>query len=225
LATIERTTKTRAELYDAFAVVGKALSAGRRLEILDYLSQGPRSVSCLADELNQSVANTSQHLQVLLQAGLVTCRRDDHRMIYDLRRADVAQLLSTICDLAVEEMPEASSLAVAHLGDRNDIPWISARELARLIRSGKIVVIDVRPEIDFRADHIVGAISVPNDRIADFAQSLAPSVEVIAYCRGEYCSLADRAVRALRDLGVRARRLEGGFPHWVARGGAHEKTA
>jgi rhodanese-related sulfurtransferase/DNA-binding transcriptional ArsR family regulator len=225
LASTVRSTKTRAELYDSFAIIGKALASGRRLEILDYLNQGPRSVSQLADELNQSVANTSQHLHVLLEAGLVSSHRNEQRVVYALSRPEIGELLSAVCDLAVEELPTAAQRAMSHLGDRGDVGSVSYRELARRIRTGEVVIIDVRPEIDYRAAHIAGAVWVPEAKIRSFARSVNPDVEVVAYCRGEYCALADIAVRELQHLGIQARRLEGGFPQWVARGGAHERSA
>ena len=221
----QRTIRTRSDLYDGFALMGKALAAGRRLEILDLLSQGPRSVRHLADELGQSVANTSQHLQVLADAGLVCCARSNHHMIYQLRSPAVAELLVSLCDLAAETIGDVFRLTQAHVGSRQDIPSITRRGLMRRIRMGDVVVIDVRPEHDFAAGHIAGAISVTQEKIEEFARSLDTRSEVIAYCRGEYCSLADSAIRTLQGLGIRARRLEGGYPQWVTQGGNHQKIA
>ena len=217
--------RSRAELYDGFATVGKALAAGRRLEILDFLSQGPRSVGHLASELDQSVANTSQHLRVLLDAGLVTATRVDHRVFYELRSQAVSELLLGMCELAVDLVVDVPTLAEAHVGSRRDVAAISRRELVRRMRVGDVVVIDVRPSHDYEAGHIAGALSVPEERLDAFAESLSADSEVVAYCRGEYCALADVVVRRLQFLGFRARRLEGGFPQWVADGGDHQRIA
>jgi rhodanese-related sulfurtransferase len=216
---------TRADLYDGFAIIGKALAAGRRLEILDLLNQAPRSVGQLAAEIDQSMANTSHHLQLLMHAGLLTSRRDSHQIIYALRRPEVGQLLSMLRDLAVDEVAEVGELAMAHLGDRRHIGSISVKELARLRRLGRVVVIDVRPRQDYDADHIEGARWVPLEAVSEFAETLPADSEVVAYCRNDYCSFADAAVRELRRLGVRARRLEEGFPQWVLRGGVRERSA
>lgn len=210
--------ESRAELYDGFATIGKALSAGRRLEILDLLAQAPRSVGQLSEETAQSLANTSQHLQILLAAGLVRARRDGQRTFYELSRAEVGALLTTLRDFAVDEIEEVRELALAHLGDRTDLEFVSSRELARRVRLGQTVLIDVRPQHDFDAGHIAGAICLPSNELAEFAAGLAADTDVVAYCRGEFCSLADTAVRELRKLGVRARRLEEGFPEWQRAG-------
>lgn len=217
--------KTRAELYDGIAQAGRALSSGRRLEIVDFLNQGPRSVTDLAAELGQSVANTSQHLQVLAKAGLVVSRRDQHRIVYELAEPGVGKLLSLLTDLAVGNMPTVAHLVGRHLGDRTDVAAISDLELTRRMLLGDVVVIDVRPERDFAAGHIEGALSVPLNKLDEFARGLNPSISVVAYCRGEYCSFADVAVRRLRERGVQAQRLFGGFPEWMAQRRSVGRTA
>lgn len=213
--------RTRAELYDGFAAVGRALSTGPRLEIIDLLAQSDLFVGQLADEIGQSTANTSRHLQILLQAGLVTQRRQGHHVVYGLSRPEVAQLLSLVRTIAVDEIADVRALSEAHLGDRDDIGWTSERELVHRIRTGDVVVIDVRPPHDYAAGHIVGAMNVQLDAVAALAETLSPDVDVVAYCRGHYCSLADAAVRELQKHGIAARRLEDGYPEW-ARHRPHE---
>jgi rhodanese-related sulfurtransferase len=204
-------------LYDGFALIGQALSSGRRLEILDLLAQASPYVGKLAEQTGQSMANTSRHLQILLQSGLVKTRREGHRIVYELARPEVAQLLSLMRDIAMDEIPEVRALAEAHLGTREEVDWISQRELAHRIRAANVVLIDVRPPNDYRAGHIIGSVNVQPGEMAEFAGSLPTDAEVIAYCRGHYCSLADIAIRELHRLGVPARRLEDGYPEWARR--------
>lgn len=215
---------TRTALYDGFAKVGKALASGRRLEILDLLNQSPRTVSSLAQELQQSVANTSQHLQVLVTAELVVSRRIGTHVEYAVTDAQVSMILDLVRDIAVRRLSDVGRLINHHLGDRSDVPVISRRALTRALGSRNMILIDVRTRKDFEAGHIVGAVHVAPGEIDRLAAGLAPGNEVVAYCRGEYCSLADEAVRRLRRHGVNARRLEDGFPHWMNSGGQIERT-
>jgi len=210
--------QAKAALFDALASVAQALGSGRRAEIVDVLAQGERSVDELAGEISQSVANTSQHLQVLARAGLVRSRRDGTRIIYRLASDRVAELWAAVRDVAVRHVAEASVLADEYLGGRDGVEQLSAEELARRLERGDVVVLDVRPGAEFRAGHIAGARSVPLDELDALVGELPKRREVVAYCRGPYCVYADDAVRLLRSRGLRARRLDVGYPEWKRAG-------
>lgn len=208
----------KAALYDGLATVAKALGNGRRAEIVDVLAQGERSVEELAGEIGQTVANTSQHLQHLLRAGLVRTRRDGTRVHYSLASRRVAELWAAVRDVGGSHVAEVSALASAYLGDRNGLDTVSHFELERRLRDGDVIVLDVRPAAEFRAGHISGAISVPPTEIARRLRSIPQDRPVVAYCRGPYCVYADDAVRALRRQGHEAVRLEDGYPEWARAG-------
>jgi rhodanese-related sulfurtransferase len=206
-------------LFDAFASVAQALGSGRRAEIVDVLAQGERSVDEVASEIGQSLANTSHHLRVLARAGLVRSRREGARVVYRLASERVAELWAAVRDVAGWHVAEVAVLSAEYLGDRGDVEQVSAAELAERLARGEVVVLDVRPEAEYRAGHITGARSAPVDELETHAAELAGGhAEVIAYCRGPYCVYADDAVRILRARGVSARRLDVGFPEW-RRGG------
>ena len=202
------------DLYDGFAEVAKALASGRRAEIVDVLAQGERSVEEIAVEIDQSVANTSHHLRALARAGLVTTRREGTRIYYGLSGERVAELWSALRDVADEHVAGLQRLAAAYLGEREGIEEVDRDELARRLKSGALVVLDVRPEAEFAAGHIAGSRSVPIGELRKHLRALPPDVEVVAYCRGPYCAYADEAVRELTKRGFRARRLADGFPEW-----------
>lgn len=205
-------------LFDAFAEVAKALSSGRRAEIVDVLAQGERSVEAIAEELGQSLANTSHHLRALARAGLVRTRRDGTRIFYALSSERVAALWAALRDVAAEHVAGIERLATAYLGDRAGLEAISRQELAARIALGDVVVLDVRPDAEYRAGHIPGARSVPPGELRRSLAALPEGTEVVAYCRGPYCVYADDAVRELDRLGYRARRLEDGYPEWKRAG-------
>lgn len=208
-----RASKDR--LFDGFAAIGKALASGRRLELLDVLAQGPRSVEHLAGEVGQSVANTSAHLRALATAGLVTSQRDGNRVVYALSGPAVEELWAALRATAQTHLDALDRLANDYLGDREELAVMTRAELASRVRRGDPpVVLDVRPIAEFEAGHIPGALSVPPDELAARLRRLRPDSEVVAYCRGPFCVYADDAVRALRRRKVRARRLEDGFPEW-----------
>jgi rhodanese-related sulfurtransferase/DNA-binding HxlR family transcriptional regulator len=209
---------TKDALYDGFSVVAKALANGRRAEIVDVLSQGERSVEELAAEIGQSVANTSQHLRHLAGAGLVRTRRDGNRVIYALTGPRVGQLWVTLRSVAADHVAQIDRLAAAYLGDRDGLETISRDELARRLRTGEVVILDVRPVAEYKAGHILGARCVPITALHAELDRLADGQEVVAYCRGPYCVYADDAVRELRRRGVPARRLEDGYPEWAKAG-------
>jgi rhodanese-related sulfurtransferase len=202
-------------LFDAFASVAQALGSGRRAEIVDVLAQGERSVDEVATEIGQSLANTSHHLRVLARAGLVRSRREGARVVYRLASERVAEVWAAVRDVAGRHVAEVSVLSAEYLGDRGDVEQVSAEQLADRLARGEVVVLDVRPEPEYQAGHIAGAQSAPVDELETQIDEIARrDAEVIAYCRGPYCVYADDAVRILRARGVRARRLDVGFPEW-----------
>ncbi len=205
-------------LFEGFAEVAKALASGRRAEIVDVLSQGERSVEAIAGELGQSLANTSHHLRALARAGLVRTRRDGTRIFYALSSERVAVLWASLRDVAAEHVAGIERLATAYLGDRAGLEAISRQELAARLALGDVVVLDVRPDPEYRAGHIPGARSVPPGELRRSLAALPEGTEVVAYCRGPYCVYADDAVRELDHLGYQARRLEDGYPEWKRAG-------
>jgi len=201
-------------LFDAFASVAQALGSGRRAEIVDLLAQGERSVEEIANEISQSVANTSQHLHVLARAGLVRSRREGTRVFYRLASERVGDLWAAVRDVAVRHVAEVNQLADEYLGEREGVEHVSAKELQERLARGDVVVLDVRPEPEYRAGHIPGARSVPLDALASLSPKLPRRKQIVAYCRGPYCVYAHDAVRLLRARGLNASRLDVGFPEW-----------
>ncbi len=202
-------------LMDGLVAAAKALASGRRAEIVDLLAQGERSVEEIANEIGQSVANTSQHLQLLLRAGLVRTRRDGTRIYYSLTSDRVAQLWALMRDVAAEHVAQIDRLAVAYLGDRSLLKVMSRAELKRRLGRRDVVVLDVRPALEYGAGHIAGALSVPIDELQRRLRELPDDTDVVAYCRGPFCVYADDAVRVLNRRGFHAARLEDGFPEWA----------
>lgn len=199
-------------LFDAFASVAAALGSGRRAEIVDVLAQGERSVEELAAEVGQSVASTSHHLRLLARSGLARSRRVGNRVVYRLASERVGELWAAMRDVAARHVAEVTVLAGEYLGER--VEQLSAAELAERLEAGRVVLLDVRPAAEYRAGHIVGARSAPLEQLPALAASLPKRGEVVAYCRGSYCVFADEAVRLLAAGGIRARRLDVGFPEW-----------
>ena len=212
-------------LFDAFASVAAALASGRRAEIVDLLAQGERSVEEVAQETGQSIAATSHHLRLLARSGLARSRRDGRRIYYGLASDRVAELWAAVRDVASRHVAEVSVLAGEYLGERDEIEQVTSAELVDRIARGNAVVLDVRPEPEFRAGHIAGARSAPIACLDELASSLPRRREIIAYCRGPYCVYADDAVRLLRARGLRARRLDVGFPEWQRAGFPVETAA
>jgi rhodanese-related sulfurtransferase/DNA-binding transcriptional ArsR family regulator len=205
-------------LYDGLATVAKALGSGRRAEIVDVLAQGERSVDDVAGEIGQTIANTSQHLQHLLRAGLVRTRRDGTRIHYSLASPRVGELWAAVRDVAGFQLAELDELATAYLGDRSTLATVTHKELAKRMREGDVIVLDVRPEPEYHAGHISGAISVPVKEITRRLRAIPKDRQVVAYCRGPYCVYADDAVRTLKRRGYEAARLEDGYPEWARAG-------
>jgi rhodanese-related sulfurtransferase len=208
----------KAALFDGLVTAAKALASGRRAEIVDVLAQGERPVEEIATEIEQSVANTSQHLQQLLRAGLVRTRRDGTRIYYALADDRVAELWAMLRSVAAEHVAEIERLATAYLGDRGQLQAVTRAELKRRLGRRDVLVLDVRPRAEYEAGHIAGAVSVPIEDLPQRLRDLPPDAEVVAYCRGPYCAYADQAVRALRRRGRRAARLEDGYPEWARAG-------
>jgi rhodanese-related sulfurtransferase/biotin operon repressor len=203
------------ELFDAVALTGRAVSSGRRIEILDVLANGERSVESLAGELELSVANTSQHLQVLRQSGLVASRREGTSVIYRLASAEVFGFLRALRELASERIADVDRLADAYLGEDPE-PALTRAEVAKMIRRRDVLVLDVRPREEFAAGHLPGAVSAPLDELGGRIRSLPKDRELVVYCRGPLCAYSHVAVELLRKRGFRARRLEDGLPEWEA---------
>lgn len=202
-------------LYDGLAAAAKALGNGRRAEIVDVLAQGERPVEEIAEQIGQSVANTSQHLQQLLRAGLVRTRRAGTRVYYRLAGEQVAGLWAALRDVAAAHTAEIQRLADAYLGDRSQLETVTRAELKRRLRQPDVVVVDVRPAAEFAAGHIPGAVSIPIDDLKKRLREIPADTQIVAYCRGPYCAYADDAVRLLRRRGRDASRLEDGFPEWA----------
>ena len=211
-------------LYDGFATIGRALSSGRRAEIVELLAQGERTVEQVADELGQSLANTSHHLRTLARAGLVVDRRSGTHVHYRLASEQVLELWWALRALAAAQVEGFDALAAGYLGVRDGIPAITNQQLRERLEAGAVVVIDVRPSAEFAAGHLPGAICVPPDQL-DRLDELPADREVVAYCRGPYCVYADDAVRRLQQQGRRAARLVDGLPEWRHRGGPVETGA
>jgi rhodanese-related sulfurtransferase len=204
----------KSALFDAFASVAQALGNGRRAEIVDVLAQGERSVEQLGEEIGQSVANTSHHLQVLARAGLVRSRREGTRIYYRLAGERVGDLWAAVRDVAVRHVAEVGVLADEYIGERDEVERLSAEELEQRLARDQVVLLDVRPEPEYEAGHIAGARSAPLDELPELLSKLPRRREIVAYCRGPYCVYADDAVRLLRERGLKARRLDVGFPEW-----------
>ena len=211
------------ELFEQFARVGHALGSAPRLVMLDVLAQGERSVEQLAEAAGLSVANASQHLQVLRRAGLVATRREGARVHYRPAGEDVVSLWLSLRDVASARLSDVERAARDYLGD--EVEAVGRAELAERLRAGEVVVIDVRPRIEFAAGHIQGARSVPLDELEERLAEIPDDAEVVAYCRGPYCVYAHEAVRRLRAAGRRARRLEDGWPEWRLAGLPQETDA
>lgn len=212
----DREMKNR--LYEQFARVGGALSSPARLELLDVLAQGERSVEVLADRAALSVANASRHLQVLREAGLVEARKQGLRVFYRLAEPGVYDLLGMVRSLAERRLAEVDRIVDAYFGARDRLEPVSRPELLERARSGRVTVLDVRPAEEYQAGHIEGAVSIPIDELEARLGELPKGKEVVAYCRGPYCVWSFRAVDTLRAAGRKARRLVDGFPEWDAEG-------
>lgn len=219
----DRAVKT--ELFDQFARVAQALASGRRVEIVDVLANGERTVEELARQAAMSVANTSRHLQVLKEAGLVAATRDGTRVRYRLASPLVYQSWVALRSLAADRLPGIKGLVEAYLGTGEGLESISADELLARLKAGEpLVIVDVRATEEYQAAHLPGAVSIPLEELEQRLRELPHDREIVAYCRGPYCAFAPEAVRTLRAHGYPARQLTDGLPEWVASGNGVESN-
>ncbi len=205
-------SRRKSELYEQFARVGKALASPKRLELVDLLAQGERSVEDLASQAGLGLTSCSAHLQVLHHARLVTTRKQGTRVYYSLASDDVARVQVAVRDLAAALLADVGPARDAYLGE--EVEEISREELLRRASAGSVVVLDVRPAAEYAAGHIPGAASIPIGELSQRLAELPDDAEIIAYCRGPYCVFAHEAVRLLRAKGRRALRLSDGMPEW-----------
>ncbi len=212
------TANFKQDVYAQLARVGKALSSGNRLELLEFVAQGPRSVEELATMTRLSVANASKHLQELRRAGLVRARKEGLRVFYEVAGADVVNLIAALGRVAEMRLAEMEQILRTYIVARDDLEPVPAAELMKRVKLGLVTVLDVRPPEEFAAGHLPGAVNVPADGLTRRLKKLPKTREVIAYCRGPYCLLSVDAVALLRKKGYRARRLADGFPEWKAAG-------
>jgi rhodanese-related sulfurtransferase len=206
------------QLFEQFARIGKGLASGRRLELLELLAQGERTVEELARETGMSVANTSQHLRALREAQLVEVRREGLYARYRLANEHVFALWQALRELGSARLAEIRHIVETYLTDRESLSGITCEELSRRLKDRSVVLLDVRPEEEYQAGHVAGARSIPLTELRARLKELPKKKEIVAYCRGPYCVFTDEAVALLRSHGRKATRLEAGFPDWKARG-------
>jgi rhodanese-related sulfurtransferase/DNA-binding transcriptional ArsR family regulator len=206
--------RRKSELFEQLARVGKALASGKRLELLDLLAQGPRSVADLAATAGLGLTTASAHLQTLRQARLVTTHREGTTIRYRLAGTDVAALYGQLRDVAAAHLPDVDMALARYLNADEDVEQVGREELLRRAEAGEVVVLDVRPALEFAHGHIPGAVSIPIDELPARLSELPDDVEVVAYCRGAYCVFAHDAVRLLAAHGRRASRLTEGMLEW-----------
>jgi len=206
------------DLFSQFARVGKAMSNANRLELLEFLAQGERSVDELSKISGLTVANTSQHLQQLRLAGLVSCTKNGLKVYYRISGDDVIELFKSLRMVAERHIAEVEKLVNTYLTVKDDLEPLAAHELLLRAREGMVTVLDVRPQEEYDAGHVPGAINIPLNELEDHLDDLNPEHEIVAYCRGPHCVLAFDAVNTLRKQGRKARRLEDGYPEWKANG-------
>jgi rhodanese-related sulfurtransferase/DNA-binding transcriptional ArsR family regulator len=212
------TVNPKLALFAQFAAVAKAVAHAHRLELLEQLAQGERSVEVLADRTRLSVANASQHLQHMRRAGIVAARRDGKFVYYRLADDTVLELLAALRRVAERGIAEVERIVRGYFDDRDSMEAVSRRELLERCRAGTVTVLDVRPEDEFALGHLPGAVNITLRALEARLSEFDPSKEIVAYCRGPYCVLSFEAVATLRARGFRARRLEDGLPEWRAAG-------
>lgn len=212
---------SRQDLFDTLAQVGRALGSGSRLELLERLAQGEAPVESLARTTGLSVANASQHLQHLRRAGLVTARREGRQMVYRLTDERIVRLLGLLREVAESNLAEVERLVAQLFADddaQGALEPMSSKALLAGLERGGITLLDVRPEEEYEAGHLPGAINIPTDKLEQLLDRLPRDGEIVAYCRGPYCVLSQEAVRLLRQHGFRVRRYAEGYPEWRAAG-------
>jgi len=206
------------QLFSQFARVGKAMSNSNRLELLEFLAQGERSVEDLAKVAGLSVANASQHLQQLRQAGLVSSRKQGLKVYYQVNGDDVVVLFKALRQVAERHLADVGLLVDQYLTVKDALEPLPREELLSRVREGLVTVIDVRPPLEYAAGHVPGAVNVPLNELEQYLHGLDKAQEIVAYCRGPHCVLAFDAVAKLRQNGLKARRLEDGYPEWKSAG-------
>ncbi len=202
------------EVFGHFARIGAAFGHAKRVEIVDVLAQGERTVESLAGQISASVANTSRHLQILASAGLVTRRVEGTSRVYRLADPAVDTGYRTLVALAEQHIAEVTALTEDFFQQADGTRPVTFTEFDELTRSGNVVLVDVRPASEFAAGHVDGAVNIPVAELATRISELPPDANIVAYCRGPYCVMASTAVTRLRETGLDAVRLEGGFPEW-----------
>jgi rhodanese-related sulfurtransferase/DNA-binding transcriptional ArsR family regulator len=212
------------DLFNQFSRIAKAMSNGNRLELLEFLAQGERSVEALAHVSGLTVANTSQHLQQLRQAGLVTTRKEGQKVFYELSGEDVVDLLGSLRNVAERRLADVDRLVDTYLSVKDNLEPVPTNELLSRVRDGLVTVLDVRPPEEYESGHLPGAINIPLADLEEHLDELDAGHEIVAYCRGPHCVLAFDAVARLREKGLSAKRLDGGFPEWKLEGLPVEKT-
>ena len=212
------------QIYSQVARIGKVVVHGHRLELLEYLAQGERTVEALAKLTGLSVANTSQHLRVMRQGGLVNARKDGLYVYYTLADDEIVRLLSSMRKLAESHLADVDRLVRAYLTVKDELEPIPRSELLERARKGIVTVLDVRPSEEFASGHVPGAVNVSLKDLEQWLKKLPHNQEIVAYCRGPHCVLAFEAVAKLREKGFQARRLEDGFPEWREAGLPVEKS-
>ena len=205
-------------LFEQFAIVARAVAHPLRLEILEQLAQGERSVDVVADRVRVPIANASQHLQHMRRAGLVTARRDGKFVFYCLADDSVLNLMASLRHIAEVQLADVERVVRGYFDDRDSLEAITRSELMERLKAGIVMVLDVRPQDEFALGHVPGAVNVPLSALEAHLDALDPDREIIAYCRGPYCVLSYEAVSMLRARGFKVRRLEDGLPEWRAAG-------
>lgn len=203
-------------LFEQFARLAKAMASANRLELLEILAQGEHSVESLSLASGMSLANTSHHLQVLREGGLVEPRKEGVQVFYRLKDEEIPALLTVMGNIAERQIAEVERIVRKHFASKDGLTPVRRDDLIKQVRSGAVMVIDVRPEGEYQSGHIEGAINIPLEELPKRLTELPKEQEIVAYCRGPYCMLAYEAVKQLRKHGYQSRRLEGGFPEWKA---------
>jgi len=201
-------------LFAEFAAVARSLGHEHRLDLLEHLAQGERSVEALAERTGIPFASVSQHLQALRKAGLVAAQRNARHILYRVADDAVIRLIAALRDVAEHQVAEVGRIVTRYFRDRDSMEPVSKNELVARISDGLVTVLDVRPEDEFANGHLPGAINVPLSQLRKRVAELPPDQEIVAYCRGPWCVLAFEAVALLRQEGRKVRRLDGGLPEW-----------
>lgn len=204
----------KTEINEQFARIAKAIANPHRLELVDLLAQGERSVEELANEAALSIANASQHLQALREAHLITARKEGLRVYYRLADASIYQLVQLIREIAERQLAEVERIVNTYLTERKALEPVTLNELMTRLREPGLVILDVRPALEYTQGHIAGARSIPIDELQQRLHELSHDQEIVAYCRGAYCVFADEAIELLTAHGYRARRMQQGYPDW-----------